>query len=235
MRYFTILILACALTGATASLAQTAAPIPATFYPYGNDLGVVTLNDLATDGQIITLKGVQVWPELSDKPKVDITATPAQIHKMEVINRVVAKQIELQRVGTPNAEITPQLVAMMNADKLVAKAFQRSDNNFGYVWTDAPDTEVFVVVDTANRVSKQDILDSQFRILSMYIETGCIIIVTSSVRQAIPPSPIDPEQQTKARLEIDAARKCSWQGGILHEDVVRSFERPMAIPNPREE
>jgi|GEM_PF-4640957 len=204
-------------------------------YAYGNDLGVVTLNDLTTDGQIITLKGVQVWPELSDKPKVVIEPTSAQIRKMDLINRVINKQVELQRIGTPNAEITPLLVAMMNADKLVAKAFQRSDNNFGYVWTDEPDTQVFIVVDTANHVTKRDILESQLRILQMYIEKGCIIIVTSSVRQAIPPSQIDPEQQAKVLLEIAAAKECSWQGGILHEEAVRSFERPMNIPNLREE
>ncbi|MFA6391906.1 MAG: hypothetical protein WCW66_04110 [Patescibacteria group bacterium] len=232
MRYFVLTLLVVLASMVSASAQDQ--PV-AEAYAYGNYLGVVTLNDLSTDGQIITLKGVQVWPEISDKPKDVVTATSGQIHKMELINRVVDKQIELQGLGTSNAEITPQLVAMMNADQQIAKAFQMSDNNFGYLWTDEPDTQVYLVVDTAHRATKREILESQLSILKMYIEKGCIIIVTSSVRQAIPPSPIDPQQQNKARLEISAAQQFSWNGGMLHEDAVRSLERPMAIPNPREE
>lgn len=230
MRYFILTLLV-----VLASMVSAQELPVAEAYVYGNDLGTVTINDLSTDGRIITLKGVQVWPELTEQPKAVVVATDAQIRKAGLIDQVIDKQIGLQNLGVSKAEITPQLVAMMNADRQFVKAFQMSDSSFGYLWADEPDTQVFLVVDTENRVTKREILESQLSILKMYIEKGCIIIVTSSVRQAIPPSPIDPQQQAKARLEISAAKECSWNGGMLHEDVVRSFERPMTIPNPREE
>ena len=232
MRYFMISVLLIVL----ASMASAQDSPVAEAYTPDNDLGIVTVDDLATDGQIITLKGVQVWPQLHKQEQKRVITEAVQ-QKNALFQRVIDRQIQLQKCGNSTTQVTTSLVDMFRDSPLVKSATLVSDsyNSIEITWVNESTPEYFDVVPTDNRPTWEERIQQELEILQIVIECGCIIIIGTECRQIVPVSSFDPNLQEQVRAEITAARNGTWKGGMLQPSVVKEFRHSVELPVRQED
>lgn len=231
MRYYMIPVLLVVLVS---MVSAQDAPV-AEVYVYGNDLGFVTINDLATDGQVITLKGVQIWPKQPQKSVPVPVASFEERQKSSLMQSVIDRQIELQRHGNSNAQILPALIDLLIKNSLVKSAVAMGDNCIEITWVGESTSEYFEIVPTGNRPTWDERIRQEYEILQMVIERGCIIIVGTECRMIVPVSAADRSQQDRVRAEIEAAKTGTWSGGLLQASLADEFRHPRELPVRQED
>ena len=212
---------------ASVALAQNKAPLTAEAYAYGNALGTITINDLSTDGHVIMLKGVQVWPELDgDKVKEVPEVQEITRQKSSLMTAVIDEQIRRQRQEQNKSTVLNTLLEMFLASQLVDTAkIDDSSQCIEIHWVGDSCPEYFELVDTNNRPTWEERLQQELDVLKIYIERGYTLVISSEIRQGIPP-----QHRQELHDEINAVKSNTWNGkGLLDPKAAEQFGSPLNI------
>jgi len=169
-----------------------------------------------------------------------LPVTSRILTRSEFIQEVIDHQKFLEIHGMSLDKITTELWYMFDsADSLVEWVMHTAPTCLEFKYLDQEETEFFEVVSTRNDPSFEERRQTELSKLQIYVEAGCIIIVVADGNNLIiPPSPDDPNQLEKTRLEIAAVQNGTWvksDSTILTEDVVHQLQHPLDVPEVEEE
>lgn len=196
-------------------------------YAYGNYLGTVSVDDLTTDGQVIFLQGIQVWPELKDGPDKQVPAVEERSRQIDALmHQVIDEQIRRQREQQSKADIIPALLDIFNSSDLVTSAkLDPTMNCIEIYWIDDPYPEYFEISESSDRPTWQERLNNEMEVLQIYIQSNYTMVIGSGIRQGLPP-----HKREEVHAEIAAVQNGSWNGeGLLDPRAARQFLSPMEL------
>jgi hypothetical protein len=230
-KLFVTLMLAL-LSGINVAWAQPQTP-PAEVYMYGHVIGPVTVADIATDGQVITIKGVQYWPRLSASTSTEVLKQDPSKHALHERLWSLHEQM-LNGNKSSVVEIRHAMAEMMRNDPLVLDVREPNDANnncFEYRLKDDPNTDWIVVEGIGLRLDRPTYaqrLETELTVLRRRVESGWTIIISPEGGFFVPPNARD-NQKIRIQEEIQAAINGQWSGNLLSQKEAELFRNPLDL------